>query len=197
MGSAKETGGVVGVLTTLALLYALAALTGALLDRASEDWHWTSAQQSLFAASAKGDVAGVDRALIRGASLEAHGAQGLTALSVAARHGHVDVACKLIAAETNPELSQPLICAARNERVQVVEMLLRAGADTEERDMVGCTALWYAAANGNDAIARMLLDAGARTGECGIDGRAPLEVALDRENREVAELLRAKKKPMP
>ena len=58
-GSRKENGRAVNVLAMLGLVYALAALTGALLDRASEDWHWTSAQESLFAASARGDVTSV------------------------------------------------------------------------------------------------------------------------------------------
>ena len=57
----------------------------------------------------------------------------------------------------------PLIEAARGGDVEVVRLLLSAGADVERADSSDCTPLIYAARGGHVEVERLLLSAGADT----------------------------------
>ncbi|CAK9116673.1 unnamed protein product [Durusdinium trenchii] len=54
-----------------------------------------------------------------------------------------------------------LMGAADNGHVEMVQLLLDAGANKEMKDTIGLTALLCAAGNGHVAVAQLLLDAGA------------------------------------
>jgi ankyrin repeat protein len=82
--------------------------------------------------------------------------------------------------------------SGREDRVEVVRVLVDAGADLERRGINGWTAL-HAAASQNDAdLVRVLLEAGAsRTTRTGVDDDAtPLEEAERAGALRAAELLR-------
>jgi len=61
--------------------------------------------------------------------------------------------------------SRPLHWAVRADELQVVDLLLRAGADAKAENRLGVTPLYLAAQNGNAAIIRRLLDAGANANQ--------------------------------
>lgn len=104
---------------------------------------------------------------------------GNTALTLAAVNGHTDAAVQLIKAKAKLDVkyqldgAQPLICAARNGNLELVQALLDAGADKEAVDKKGHTALAAAAMNGKAAVVKALADAGANK-EAPCTGRAVL-----------------------
>jgi ankyrin repeat protein len=54
-----------------------------------------------------------------------------------------------------------LHCAAENGRKEIVEMLINANADVNERSNNGYTALYFATDNGHTEIVEMLISAGS------------------------------------
>ncbi len=60
------------------------------------------------------------------------------------------------------EKDTPLLLAARYGHDKLVEPLLDAGSDIEERNMLGSTSLLAAAMNGHTCIVRSLLRRGAK-----------------------------------
>jgi len=71
----------------------------------------------------------------------------------------------------------PLIRAATNGRVEVVGMLLAAGADIAAADMDGWTPLHGAAAFSHGKVVQILLAAGADPAVKGNDGKTPIDLA--------------------
>lgn len=66
----------------------------------------------------------------------------------------------------NDNGNTPLIIAAIESNLLIVQLLLKAGADAKQRLLNGNTALHFAAENGNQYIGKALLEAGAE-----IDGQ--------------------------
>ncbi|BGP18195.1 hypothetical protein JCM10213_009039 [Rhodosporidiobolus nylandii] len=75
---------------------------------------------------------------------------------------------------------------------RLVAFLLARGIALDAPDRNGFTALHFAALYGRVAIARMLLDAGARVGVRNLAGKTPLDIALERDDVDVEELLVAR-----
>ncbi|BGP41845.1 SPT3 Dosage dependent suppressor of Ty-induced promoter mutations-like protein [Rhodotorula kratochvilovae] len=75
---------------------------------------------------------------------------------------------------------------------RLVAFLLARGVALDAADRNGYTALHFAALYGRVSIARQLLDAGADVRVRTRAGKAPLEIALDRDDVDVEELLRAR-----
>jgi len=110
----------------------------------------------------KGDLAGVQRELKKGADVNAKDYLGRTPLHHAARWGHKKVA----------------------------ELLISEGADVDAMDDDGWTPLHYAAVFGRKEIAELLIDNGADVNAKRSDGSTSLDSAIGRKHSEVADLLR-------
>ena len=110
----------------------------------------------------KGDLAGVQRELKKGADVNAKDYLGRTPLHHAARWGHKKVA----------------------------ELLISEGADVDAMDDDGWTPLHYAAVFGRKEIAELLIDNGADVNAKRSDGSTSLDWAIGRKHSEVADLLR-------
>ncbi|KAH8433190.1 ankyrin repeat domain-containing protein [Aspergillus melleus] len=76
----------------------------------------------------------------------------------------------------------PLMLAASRGRVDAMEQLLEAGANTEARDFDNRTALFQAVFSGNPGMAKLLLDHNARPDHLDNQGGSPLEYAVSLGN---------------
>jgi len=74
--------------------------------------------------------------------------------------------------------TRPLHFAVRADELDVVDLLLRAGADPKVENRLGVTPLLLAAQNGNAAMIRRLLDAGANANQVDRTGETILMVAI-------------------
>ena len=72
----------------------------------------------------------------------------------------------------------PLSVASAWNNYNAVKLLMRKGADVNDIDEDGNTALHYAAANGNVEIVKLLLDSGARIDKNDGDGNSALHLTL-------------------
>jgi len=97
--------------------------------------------------------------------------------------GRVDVDSRNDANDT------PLIIASRNGHVQVVKMLLSAGADPDASNHSRATALSNASENGHLDVIKLLLDAGANIHTKNADGMTPLALAAANGHTKAVELL--------
>ncbi|MGZ4968867.1 MAG: ankyrin repeat domain-containing protein [Methylobacter sp.] len=82
-----------------------------------------------------------------------------------------------------------LIDAVKAGDVNWVQALIESGADLEQKDDYGWTALNWAAGRGGPVIVRSLLDAGANPVNSGRDRRTPYQIALAAAQVEAAALL--------
>ena len=118
----------------------------------------------------KGDLAGVQRELNKGADVNARGFLGSTPLHNAARWGHKKVAELLISrgAEVNAKDEDgwtPLHQAAHGGHKEVAEMLIAKDADVNARKKNGYTPLDEANWRNKPEIADLLREHGGKTGE--------------------------------
>ncbi|KAF4470475.1 ankyrin repeat [Fusarium albosuccineum] len=120
--------------------------------------------------------------------------QGRTALTAAARGGHVSIIRLLHELGDCLELRVktgrgPLLEAASKGQTEDVALLLDLGAKSESKDSRGGTPLWYAATNGHRAVVELLLAHGANIESANKSGCTPLMAAVKSRDRTVARLL--------
>ncbi|SCV73944.1 BQ2448_6374 [Microbotryum intermedium] len=72
---------------------------------------------------------------------------------------------------------------------RLTQFLLARQVDVDVRDRSGYTALHFAALYGRVAIARQLLDAGAATGVRNLQGKIALDIARERDDVDIEEIL--------
>ena len=100
--------------------------------------------------------------LLAGAQIDTRNAKRLTALMIAAQHGHLRPVHFLIKAGATPEdVNAALFSASEKGHVVVIEALLAARADVNAQDAYGETPLRMAAQYNHAAAVRVLLEHGA------------------------------------
>jgi RNA polymerase sigma factor (sigma-70 family) len=156
--------------------------------------------------AAIGDLARVQRALARKPDLlDEYSAEGFPAIGLAAHFGHVEVMRWLIAqgADVDRVASHrlavtPLHAALFGRQVEAARLLIESGANvTAARGgsgwkRAGWTALHYAAGMGFDSLVLPLLDRGGDLSRKDEEGKTPLEVAIDANHHDIADVLRSR-----
>lgn len=84
----------------------------------------------------------------------------------------------------------PLMVSACEGKFALASDLLEQGADINEVDGNGATALIYAVLNDQEGVARLLLERGADPLISTMKGRTALDVAEERDNEQMVSLLR-------
>jgi ankyrin repeat protein len=127
-----------------------------------------------------------------------HGPDGHTPLGLACFFGHRDIVRLLIekgadvnAASKNAQRVAPLHAATARQDAEIVEALLRAGADPNRHQEAGITPLHEAAAAGEEAIARLLVAHGAQRDARAEDGRTAADLARAKKHEALAGWLEA------
>jgi len=156
------------------------------------------AMPDVFEASALGDLEAV-RELVAGdrGLVNAFAADGFYPLGLAAFFGHREIVEFLLkngadvkTAARNAQKVTALHGAVARRDVEIVKMLLEAGADPNARQERGFAPLHDAAANGNAALVELLLKHGALADAKTDDGKTPADMAAERGHKEVIERLR-------
>jgi uncharacterized protein len=86
----------------------------------------------------------------------------------------------------------PLMRAAKEGRLEIVEELLLRGADLAVTNVDGCNALWLACYNGNHAIIETLVNAGIDLNLQNGNGASALMYVASNSKPELVKLLLAK-----
>jgi len=139
---------------------AVAALGLTVILRADESSPVADAAQA-------GDKAAVRALLKQAADVNAAQGDGMTALHWAAMKNDADLAQTLLYASANLKATTrigaytPLLLAAQQGYAEVMEPLIKAGADVNARTSNGTTPLMFAAASGHIDAVTLLLDRGA------------------------------------
>ena len=160
----------------------------------------------LHEAAAIGDVTLVRTTLEQHPEqLDTYSAEGFTPLALAAHFGHVDVMRLLF--ERGADLNRvarhhlavtPLHAALFGRQLEAALLLVERGADvTLARGgagwkRAGWTALHYAAGMGFGTLVHPLLDRGADPSRPDEEGKTPLEVAIDANHHDIADVLRSR-----
>lgn len=151
-------------------------------------------QSKLVTAIKLHDPSMADCAIEQGANINAIDDDGVTPLILSVlRNSGGEMTAYLISkgAEVNCTLEgyTPLIIAAKEGYLDIVQVLISSGADIEAAEETGMTSLMAAAREGHVEIVRVLLDAGAKWNTTTVAGITALDIAEHFENAEIIELL--------
>lgn len=148
-------------------------------------------QRPLQLAAAKGNVVVVRLLLKHGADVDASNTDGTTALQAAILAGRTQVADVLLKQGATLKADQWLLEAASagtSDR-DVVDYLIKHGADTEVRNPQGDTPLLLAVRDGNLRLARHLVERGADVNVRDATQHSALSLAQGLGHSEIAALL--------
>jgi ankyrin repeat protein len=163
-------------------------------------------EPGLHESAAIGDIGRVTSALEQHPDqLDAYSPEGFTPLALAAHFGHTDVMGLLIdrGADLNRVATHriavtPLHAALFGRQAAAALLLIERGADvTAARGgsgwrRAGWTALHYAAGMGFGTLVLPLLERGADPARTDEEGKTPLDVAIDANHLDIAEILRSR-----
>jgi len=163
--------------------------------------------KELFKAVENGDIARVKELLKMGSSskdvegvVKARDGLGNTLLHIAAYKGYKEIVATLldyarfrilfwINEKENVFNDTPLHKASINGHADVVELLLKHGADADATSSNGSTPLHYAAYNGHANIVKLLLENCADPSAKNNIGKKPADVARERRHIEIANMI--------
>jgi len=156
------------------------------------------AKPDAFEASALGDLETVRRLVTANSgAVNTFAADGFYPLGLAAFFGHRAIVEFLLkngadvkTAARNAQKVTALHGAVARRDVEIVRMLLEAGADANARQERGFVPLHDAAANGHAALVELLLKHGAHADAKTDDGKTAGDMAADRGHKELAETLK-------
>lgn len=123
-----------------------------------------------------------------GANIEAENSTNCTSLRLACHCNHRETAQILLerGAKVKPSYFET---ASEHGRVEIIVLLLKWGADIEQRAEDGTTALMLSAHRAKPAATRLLLENGANPDSRRNDGATALWVASESGNRNIVEIL--------
>ncbi len=137
----------------------------------------------------------VEVLLKEGAKVDSVDQYKMTALHNAAENGRKKIVEVLIKNKAdnidakNCNGSTALYCAALNNHANIVNALIKAGADVNEKDISGWTALHYTASNGHVGTVEVLLKGGADVNAVDQCKRTPLHHAASNGCVDTVEVL--------
>lgn len=147
----------------------------------------------LVAAAARGDRARVAEQIAQGVGPNSTDASGRPPLMAAVAAGHTETVRVLLEAGADPSIKfgglTALGIAIRERRDSLVNVLLKAGAQPDQREDAGGTPLHAAAALGRLASVEELVAAGANLNASDRQGRTALIVAVLNGHRNVVQQL--------
>lgn len=150
----------------------------------------------LILASQKGNIAIVEELLRRGANPLRTTVNGTTAVLQAAHFGHLDVLHLLLKAGgpalvemANSNHTTPLMRAAQEGHVLIVQALLDRGASVNRRNRVQMTALMLASQRGHAEVCQALVNKNAELDSMTYQHSTALLLACKRGNVNVARVL--------
>lgn len=134
----------------------------------------------------------IDALLQRRARLNFRNRHGETALSIAAYMGNMGYVQRIVdsGAELNFFGWPPITYAAFNNHPEIVEYLIKKGADINAKTESGATALFLAARNGHIAVVKILLRYEADPTILDQNGETAVDVAMKGNFDEILTLLR-------
>lgn len=115
-----------------------------------------------------------------GADKEVKNEQGKTILQHAVEANIAPVVTFLLQNGANPKEGALVAKAAFNRNINITKALIAAGADVNEKDEHGLTALYYAVDDVKPEVVRMLLSAGANPNVQTRSGNTPLHVIMQK-----------------
>lgn len=135
----------------------------------------------------------VDALLQRRARLNFRNRNGETALSIAAFIGNMAYVQRIV--ESGAEVDfygwPPITYAAFNGHAEIVEYLIKKGADINTKTENGSTALYLAARNGHVAVVKLLLGHEADPKIANQNDETAVDAAIKGNHTEILDLLRA------
>jgi len=151
----------------------------------------------IFEASATGVLREVERNIEKNKSLViAESSDGYSPLALACWFGHYEVARFLLSKEAqmnfhvkNDTKATPLHLAVSAGFGDVVNLLLKSGAETNAKQQNDMTPLHIAATNGHQKMAQLLLDNGADRMAKTTDGKTPADLAKAKGFNDLAKML--------
>lgn len=156
-------------------------------------------ETSLHAAAARGDVAGIEKLLSEGTSIDARDRTGATALLVATHGNQIAAAKALIDAGADVNAKDnindsPYLYAGARGHLDILKMTLSHGADLKSTNRYGGTALIPAAERGHVETVRTLIGAGVDVDHINrLDWTALLEAIIlgngGEHHRQIVDLL--------